>query len=54
VMFIDAPDPSQTAVSVTANHLTLLIPLTVLTIVLGIYFYPLAHYTNQSLRFFIK
>jgi hypothetical protein len=30
------------------------VPLTVLTIVLGLYFWPLANYTNQSLRFFVK
>jgi hypothetical protein len=31
-----------------------LIPLTVLTVVFGIYFGPLVQYTNSSLRFFLK
>ena len=53
-MFLDFPEPTDAAVSVAPNNFTLLIPLTVLTIVLGIYFYPLAQYTSQSLRFFVK
>jgi NADH-quinone oxidoreductase subunit N len=53
-MFLDNPDPEDKTISVTANNFTLLIPLTVLTIVLGVYFSPLAQYTNQSLRFFMK
>ena len=53
-MFLDNPDPEDKAISVAANNFTLLIPLTVLTIVLGVYFSPLAQYTNQSLRFFMK
>ena len=53
-MFLDTPDPGDKPVSVTANHFTLLIPLTVLTIVLGVYFSPLVQYTNQSLSFFLK
>jgi NADH-quinone oxidoreductase subunit N len=53
-MFLDLPEPTDKAVSVAANNFTLLIPLTVLTVVLGIYFYPLAQYTNRSLGFFIK
>jgi NADH-quinone oxidoreductase subunit N len=53
-MFLDSPEPSDGAVSVAANNFTLLIPLAVLTIVLGVYFSPLAQYTSQSLRFFIK
>jgi len=51
-MFLDNPDPDDKPVSVAANNFTLLIPLAVLTVVLGIYFAPLAQYTNQSLRFF--
>ena len=51
-MFLDNPDPDDKPVSVAANNFTLLIPLAVLTVVLGVYFAPLAQYTNQSLRFF--
>jgi NADH-quinone oxidoreductase subunit N len=53
-MFLDAPDPSDVVVAPAATNLTLLIPLTVLTVVLGVYFSPLAQYTSQSLRFFVK
>lgn len=53
-MFLDAPDPGDQAVSVAANNFTLLIPLTALTVILGIYFAPLAQYTSQSLQFFVK
>jgi NADH-quinone oxidoreductase subunit N len=52
-MFLDNPDPDDKTVSVAANNFTLLIPLAVLTVVLGVYFSPLAQYTNQSLRFFM-
>jgi len=54
VMFLDTPDPSDKAVAVDGGNVTLLLPLTVLTVVFGIYFYPLSHYASQSLRFFIK
>jgi NADH-quinone oxidoreductase subunit N len=54
LMFLDAPDPGAKSLSIAANHVTLLVPLTVLTIVFGIYFSPLIHYTSQSLRFFMK
>ena len=54
VMFLDFPEPSDKTISVSANGFTLLIPLTVLTIVLGIYFGPLARYTSASLHFFVK
>ncbi|HET8562285.1 MAG TPA: NADH-quinone oxidoreductase subunit N [Candidatus Binatia bacterium] len=53
-MFLDYPDPTDKEIAVAANGFTLLIPLTLLTIILGIYFSPLANYANQSLRFFIK
>jgi NADH-quinone oxidoreductase subunit N len=53
-MFLDSPDPGVTSLAIAANHFTLLVPLTVLTIVLGLYFSPLTHYTTQSLRFFVK
>jgi len=54
LMFLDSPDPGAKSLSIAANHFTLLVPLTVLTIVFGIYFSPLIHYTSQSLRFFMK
>jgi NADH-quinone oxidoreductase subunit N len=53
-MFLDSPDPGDQTISVAAGNFTLLIPLTVLTVVLGVYFSPLAQYTSQSLQFFIK
>jgi NADH-quinone oxidoreductase subunit N len=53
-MFLDSPEPGDQAISVAAKNFTLLIPLTVLTVVLGIYFSPLVQYTNQSLKFFVK
>jgi len=53
-MFLDFPDPGDQPISVAAKNFTLLIPLTVLTVVLGIYFSPLAQYTSQSLQFFVK
>src|SRR6185369_14189022 len=54
VMFLDMPDPGDKAISLGVRNFSLLIPLTVLTIVLGVYFGPLARYTNESLSFFIK
>ena len=54
VMFLDAPTPGDKEVAIGCNHFTLLIPLAVLTVVLGIYFAPLVQYTTQSLRFFVK
>jgi NADH-quinone oxidoreductase subunit N len=53
-MFLDSPDPGDRSLSIAVNNLTLLIPLTVLTVVFGIYFSPLVYYTRQSLHFFIK
>jgi len=53
-MFLDLPNPGYKAIVVAVNDFTLLIPLTVLTVVFGIYFAPLVQYTNQSLRFFVK
>jgi NADH-quinone oxidoreductase subunit N len=53
-MFLDNPEPSDKAVSVAAINFTLLIPLTLLTVVLGIYFERLAKYTSYSLGFFVK
>ena len=56
IMFLDMPNPEDKTVSlgVADFNFTLLFPLTVLTVVFGIYFSPLLKYTNQSLSFFIK
>jgi len=54
VMFLDFPDPSDKAVAVDRGNVTLLLPLTALTLFFGVYFYPLTYYASQSLRFFIK
>ena len=40
--------------SLARNDFALLLPLTGLTILLGIYFGPLVQYTNHSLQFYIK
>lgn len=53
-MFLDTPDPGDKTLTIAANNFTLLLPLTVLTIVLGVYFAPLVYYTRQSLRFFMQ
>jgi NADH-quinone oxidoreductase subunit N len=53
-MFLDAPDPGDKSLTIATNNFTLLIPLTALTIVLGVYFSPLVYYASQSLRFFMK
>jgi len=53
-MFLDMPNPEDKPVAVALNNFTLLIPLTVLTVVFGVYFGPLVQYTSQSLRFFVK
>jgi NADH-quinone oxidoreductase subunit N len=55
-MFLDAPNPEDKTVSLGAAefNFTLLLPLTVLTVVFGIYFSPLLRYTTQSLKFFIQ
>ena len=53
-MFLDMPNPEDKPVAVAVNNFTLLIPLTVLTVVFGVYFGPLVQYTSQSLRFFVK
>jgi len=53
-MFLDSPNPEDKTISVSVNDFTLMIPLTVLTLVFGIYFSPLAQYTSQSLSFFVK
>ncbi|MSP37565.1 MAG: NADH-quinone oxidoreductase subunit N [Deltaproteobacteria bacterium] len=53
-MFLDQPDPEAKPFAVALYDYSLMIPLTVLTLVLGLYFAPLAQYTSQSLRFFVK
>jgi NADH-quinone oxidoreductase subunit N len=53
-MFLDMPNPEDKTISIAMNDFTLLIPLTVLTVLFGVYFSPLVKYTSQSLRFFIK
>jgi len=53
-MFLDFPNPEDKTISVALDGFTLLIPLTVLTVVFGIYFSPLVRYTSQSLSFFIR
>jgi NADH-quinone oxidoreductase subunit N len=53
-MFLDSPNPEDKAITLASNNFALLIPLTVLTVVFGLYFAPLVQYTNQSLRFFVK
>jgi NADH-quinone oxidoreductase subunit N len=55
-MFLDTPYPEDKPVTVGAGdfNLTLLVPLTALTVVFGVYFGPLLRYANQSLSFFVK
>ena len=56
IMFLDAPAPEDKVIALGAGdfNITLLLPLTVLTVVFGVYFAPLLRYANQSLNFFIK
>jgi NADH-quinone oxidoreductase subunit N len=56
IMFLDSPNPEDKTVSLGAHdfNFTLLLPLTALTVVFGLYFSPLLKYADQSLRFFIK
>ncbi|HEY2920812.1 MAG TPA: NADH-quinone oxidoreductase subunit N [Candidatus Binatia bacterium] len=53
-MFLDMPNPEDKTISVALYDFTLLIPLTVLTVVFGLYFSPLVQYTSRSLSFFVK
>jgi NADH-quinone oxidoreductase subunit N len=54
-MFLDSPNPEDKTIAAAGDfNITLLLPLTVLTVVFGIYFSPLLRYTTQSLKFFIK
>jgi NADH-quinone oxidoreductase subunit N len=56
IMFLDMPNPEDKTISLGVDdfNFTLLFPLTVLTVVFGIYFSPLLKYTSHSLSFFIK
>ena len=57
VMFLDTPEPGDKTIALTSADGTLLLPLaalTALTLLFGIYFYPLTQYTTRSLSFFIK
>ncbi|MGH7811425.1 MAG: NADH-quinone oxidoreductase subunit N, partial [Candidatus Binatia bacterium] len=54
IMFLDLPNPEDKSMSLAVNDFTLMIPLTVATVVFGVYFSPLVQYTNQSLHFFVK
>jgi NADH-quinone oxidoreductase subunit N len=54
VMFLDIPEPGDKAIAIAGYNFTLMVPLAILTVILGIYFSPLSQYTTQSLRFFIK
>ena len=54
VMFLDTPEPGDKTISVGGGNVSLLLPLTLLTLVFGVYFYPLTNYASQSLRFFVK
>jgi NADH-quinone oxidoreductase subunit N len=55
-MFLDAPNPEDRVVALSASdfNFTLMLPLTALTVLFGVYFSPLVQYTSQSLRFFVK
>jgi NADH-quinone oxidoreductase subunit N len=55
-MFLDTPNPEDKAISIGGDgfNFILLLPLTALTLVFGIYFSPLLKYTHQSLSFFIR
>lgn len=54
VMFLDTPNPEDQPIAVARNSFALMIPLSVLTVVFGLYFAPLVQYATTSLRFFIK
>ena len=53
-MFLDFPQPDDPKVEMTVNNSALLGFLSCLTVLLGIYWGPLASYAGQSLRFFIR
>ena len=53
-MFLDFPEAGDPKVEMGVNSSALLGFLSCLTVLLGLYWGPLAFYTNQSLRFFMK
>lgn len=53
-MFLDEPGPADQQVLMSANDSALLGVLSSLTVVFGVYWGPLVHYTNESLKFFLK
>ena len=53
-MFLDFPQPTDQDVAMTPVAFPLLLILAIPTVFFGIYWGPLVHYTNQSLKFFIK
>jgi len=53
-MFLDFPQPEDQNVEMTGNASALLGFLSCLTILLGLYWGPLAFYATQSLRFFVR
>jgi NADH-quinone oxidoreductase subunit N len=53
-MFMDQPNPADQKVEMSANESALLGVLSSLTVVFGVYWGPLVHYTSESLRFFLK
>jgi NADH-quinone oxidoreductase subunit N len=56
VMFLDAPDPADGTLAAGGSG-TLMLPLaalTALTVLFGVYFYPLTRYATESLHFFVK
>ncbi len=54
IMFLDTPTAEDKQITLAANNFTLLLPLTFLTVLFGLYFAPLVQYANYSLRFFVK
>ena len=52
VMFLDFPEPSDSTIELDPSSATLLGLLSVMTLVLGIYWGPLVSFTKQSLQFF--
>jgi len=53
-MFLDFPEPTDQEVAMTADASALLGVLTTLTVIFGIHWGPLARFTNESLKFFMK
>ncbi|MFQ5683255.1 MAG: NADH-quinone oxidoreductase subunit N [Candidatus Binatia bacterium] len=53
-MFLDSPEPTDQEIAMTSDTSALLAILSALTVVFGVYWGPLVHYTNASLKFFMK